>query len=120
MKDITTNFEYKGKDYPAIFNLNVMEKIQGEYDNLDAWSELIGGNENAEPDLKALKFGITEAINEAIDMRNEEKGENEPFVTTKFVGRMLTEIGIEKASELFFETVQKSTEDESIADEKNE
>lgn len=120
MKDITTNFKYKGKNYPAIFNLNVMEKIQGEYDNLDAWSELIGGSKNAEPDLKALKFGITEAINEAIDIQNEEKGEKEPFVTTKFVGRMLTEIGIEKASGLFFETVQKSTEDESEDQSKNE
>lgn len=112
MKDITTNFEYKGKKYPAIFNINVMEEIQEEYESVTAWSDLLDGAKGGEADLKALKFGITAAINEAIDIHNDEKGENEPFVTTKFVGRMLTEIGIEKSTKIFQKAVSASTQDD--------
>ena len=41
MKDISGTIEFKGKEYPMYFNLNVMEKIQDEYeiirDIIDTW-----------------------------------------------------------------------------------
>lgn len=45
-----------------------MESIQNEYETLSNWSELIRNKK--EPNIKALKFFITEAINEEIDIEN--------------------------------------------------
>ena len=35
MKDIRNDFEYKGNKYSVVFNFNVMEQIQEEYDKCD-------------------------------------------------------------------------------------
>jgi hypothetical protein len=63
--------------------------------------------------IKALVFGITEMINEGIDIDNEDNNTSEPFVSHKKVGRMLTEIGIEKAAQNMNDLVVKSTKDDS-------
>ena len=112
IKEVSSKITYKGKDYKLVFNLNVMEKIQDAYQTLDNWGSLTDGSER-EVNIKALVFGITEMINEAIDIDNDEKGTNEPFVTHKQVGRILTEIGIEKAAQNMNELVVKSTKDDS-------
>lgn len=108
MKDYNGKFEYKGKEYKLIFNLNVMEKIQDEYGSIDKWGKLTEG-ENGEPNIKAVKFGFTAMINEAIDIENEEKGTNIKPVTKNFVGRMLSELGIEAMAGKLQETVVEST-----------
>lgn len=112
MKEITGSLEYKGKEYKTIFNLNVMEKIQDEYKTVDNWGSLTDGK-SGEVNIKALIFGITEMINEAIDIDNDENGTNEPFVSHKQVGRIVTEIGFNKAAELMNDTVVESVKDDS-------
>ena len=72
IKEVSSKLTYKGKDYKLVFNLNVMEKIQDAYGTLDKWGELTDGSER-EVNIKALVFGITEMINEAIDIDNDDK-----------------------------------------------
>lgn len=112
MKEIYSKFTYNDKEIKLVFNLNVMEAIQEEYGSLDKWGALTDG-ENGETNIKALVFGITEMINEAIDIDNDENGTQEPFKTHKQVSRILTAIGIEKATKEMNELVVKSTKDDS-------
>lgn len=110
--ETTGKFEYKGKEIKLVFNLNVMEKIQEEFQTVDKWGKLTDG-ESGEVDIKALKFGLTEMINEAIDIDNEENGTDEPFYTTKQVGRIITEVGLAEATKALNKTVVDSTKDDS-------
>ena len=110
--DNTGKFEYKGKEIKLVFNLNVMQKIQEEYKTVDAWTKLTDG-ESGEVDIKALLFGLTEMINEAIDIDNDENGTDEPFITTKKVVRIVTEVGLGNATKALNETVIDATKDDS-------
>lgn len=112
MKEIYSKVTYKDREIKLVFNLNVMEAIQEEYGSLDKWGSLTDG-ENGETNIKALVFGITEMINEAIDIDNDENGTQEPFKTHKQVSRILTEVGIEKTTKEMNELVVKSTKDDS-------
>lgn len=112
MREISGSLEYKGKVYKTIFNLNVMEKIQDEYKTVDNWGSLTDGK-SGEVNIKALIFGIREMINEAIDIDNDENGTNEPFLTHKQVGRIVTEIGFAKAAENMNNLVIESVKDDS-------
>lgn len=114
MKDVNGKIEYKGKEYNLAFNLNVMEKIQDQYGTIDKWAELTSGKEQ-EVNVKALKFGFAEMINEALEIEADEKGEEFVPFTEKQVGRMLTEIGLDKMQEALQQTVVESTK----SDEKN-
>lgn len=115
-KNTSSTIKYNGKELRLAFNLNVMQAIQEEYGTVDKWGKLTDG-QSGEPDIKALVFGLTEMINEAIDIDNEENGTNEPFLTTKKVGRIITEVGMQEATRLLNESVIESTHDDS---EKNE
>ena len=108
----TGSINYKGKEIKMVFNLNVMQKIQEEYKTVDAWSKLTDG-ESGEVDIKALVFGITEMINEAVDIDNDENGTSEPFYTAKKVGRIITEVGLSNATKALTSTVIESTKDET-------
>ena len=112
IKEVSSKITYKDKDYKLVFNLNVMERIQDEYETLEKWGELTDGKEG-EVNVKALVFGITEMINEAIDIDNDENNKKDPFVTHKQVGRILTEIGIKKAAENMNNLVVESIKDDS-------
>lgn len=114
MKEVSSKITYKDKEYKLVFNLNVMEKIQDEYKTIDAWGALTDGS-SGEVNIKALVFGITEMINEAIDIENDDNNTNEPFVTHKKVGRMLTELGLENVAKNMNSLVVESTQ----SDEKN-
>lgn len=114
MKDYAGEFEYKGKTYKLVFNLNVMEVIQDEYGSIDNWGKLTEGDENGEPNVKAVKFGFTAMINEAIDIENEETGADIKPVTKTFVGRMLSEIGIQAMASKMQETVINSTQNPDV------
>lgn len=97
MKEIASLIEYEGKSYPIVFDLNVMEAIQEEYGTIDKWGELTDGA-SGEVNIKALIFGVREMMNEGIDINNEKNGTNEPMLTAKQVGRILTGYGIDKAA----------------------
>ena len=113
MNDINGKLHYKGKEYNLVFNLNVMQAIQSEYGSVDAWGKLTDGSgNNGEPDAKAVIFGFTEMLNEGIDIDNEENGTDEKALTLKQVGRMITEIGLQNATNKLNQTVIDSTKSE--------
>lgn len=123
MQDITKHINYKGIDYPLVFNLNVIEKIQEKYGSYEKWGGMTAGKENEEGEktevnIGALKFGITEMINEGIDIENETAETKREFITEKQVGRIITEIGISKITEKVQETVIDSTKKDN-EEEKN-
>lgn len=116
MREVSSKIVYKEKEYKIVFNLNVMEAIQAEYGTLDKWGELTDGkDETGEVDVKALIFGLKEMINEGIEINNEDTGARDPLLTHKQVGRILSEVGIEKAAEKINDLVIDSakTEDDS-------
>ena len=108
MKDYVNRIQYKDKDYPMVFNLNVMESIQGEYGSLENWGNMTDGSQG-EPNAKAVIFGFTEMINEGIDIANEENGTDDKPLTLKQVGRLISEIGLRNATKTLNETVVEST-----------
>lgn len=117
MKDVSSTFKYKGKDYKVIFNLNVMEDIQEEFGSLEKWGKLCEpADKTSEANIKAIKFGLAAMINEGIDISNDENGTNDPPLTLKQVGRILSDVGIEQTAKALNETVIKST----MSNEKNE
>ena len=110
--DTTSKFTYKGKEIKLVFNLNVMQAIQEEYGTVDKWGKLTDA-ESGEINIKALIFGLTQMINEGIDIDNDENGTNEPFLTTKKVGRIITDVGLEEMTKAMNNAVIDSTKDDS-------
>ena len=121
MKDNASVLEYKNREYKLVFNLNSMEVIQEEYGSIDKWAELTDGSEqnDGEPNIKAMIFGLAAMVNEGIEIDNEEKGENIKPITLKQAGRMLSEIGLVEAQKVMNETVIESTKSDED-NEKNE
>lgn len=115
IKDYKFNLEIDNKNYGMMFNLNVMQEIQEEYGTLEKWGELTDGK-SGEVNVKALIFGLTAMMNEAIEIKNEEEGTNECLLTKKQVGRLITKAGIEKSANKLNEAIIESTK----SDAKNE
>lgn len=113
MKDAFQTIEYRGKTYKLAFDLNVMEAIQDEYGSIEAWGKLTEPDDGGEPNVKALVFGVTEMINEGIDIDNDENGTDEKPLTHKKVARILTEVGLESVADKMQKSVIDSTEDDS-------
>ena len=109
IKDISTEFEYKGNTYRLVFNLNVMEAIQDKYGTIENWGKLTDG-EGGEPNAKAVIFGFREMINEGIDIMNEETGNDVKPLTLKQTGRLITDIGIAEVTKKLNKTVIDSTQ----------
>ena len=110
MKNTVVYIETEKKNYPIVFNLNVMEEIQEQYGSLDKWGEITQGN--GEPKVKDLKAGILAMINEGIEIENEDNGTNNPLLTAKQIGRIMTEVGIATIVEKIKEITVASTQSE--------
>lgn len=110
MRNPVVYIETEKKKYPLCFNLNVMEEIQEQYGSLDEWGKMTENPDGA--DIKTLKYGVKAMVNEAIDIENEENGTNEPMLTDKQVGRILTEVGIKAVFEKIHEITIASTKSE--------
>ena len=106
MIDKITYLETDSEKFPLAFTLNVMEALQDEYETLSEWSELIRNQK--EPNIKALKFFITEAINEGIDIENEKSDEKRAPITSAKAGRIITEIGFQKVAKTINKMVSES------------
>lgn len=106
-----------GERFPFIFSLNVMSAIQKKYGSMNSWEKLMKpeSKEN-EADIEALLFFFTESINEGIDIENEKLDNKRPFVTSKKVGRIISEIGIENARN----QLKSSVIDSSLNNNSNE
>ena len=109
MKDIIAYIETSKKKYPICFNLNVLEEIQDQYGSLTSWGNRVESKEKDGIDIKALKNGLMIMINEAIDTLNEEVNEKQEFVNDKQVGRIISEVGFKKTTEIITNLTNKST-----------
>ena len=109
-----SEFEYNGKTYHVAFNLNVMEAIQAKYGTLGKWGEVTGAN-GEEPNINAIIDGFEIMINEGEEIAADEAGEKFKAITHKQVGRIISGIGLDKATELLNAVVSEST----ASDEKN-
>jgi hypothetical protein len=114
-----TLVNYKGIDYELAFNLNVMEVIQEEYGTIEEWANRTDAT-TKEADIKAVIFGLTEMVNEGIEIYNEDHENDKDFVprqhlTNKQVGRMVSNIGLAEITEKINEKVIESAK----SDEKN-
>lgn len=108
MKDEIKYIETKERKYPICFNMNAMEEIQEEYGSISNWISVIDSL-GEEPKVKELKAGLMIMINEAIDMENEKKEEKDPFVTSKQVGRIMSEIGIDELNKIIEDVATEAT-----------
>lgn len=115
MKNSVVYIETEKRKIPLAFNLNVMEEIQETYGSLEEWGRITQGT--GETKVKELKVGVLAMINEAIDMQNEENNTNEPMLTAKQVGRIMTEVGIDKIVKAIQEITIASTKTDG--EEKN-
>lgn len=106
MIDKITYLETDSEKFPLAFTLNIMEALQDEYGTLSEWSELIRNQK--EPNIKALKFFITEAINEGIDIENEKSSEKRVSITSSKAGRIITEIGLKKVANTITKMITES------------
>ena len=109
MQNKLTYIEAKDKRYPIVFNINVMEEIQEAYGSISAWGSIVENANGGEPKVKDLKVGLTMMINEAIDIENEETNGNEPMLSTKQVGRLITEVGFKEITKKIQELTIAST-----------
>lgn len=112
MKDYKFSFEVDGNIYNLIFNLNVMEEIQEEYGTIEKWAKLTDGK-SGEVNAKALIFGLTAMINEGIDISNDENGTNNPMMSKKQVGRMISKMGVQESATALNNAVVEATQVES-------
>lgn len=116
MKEMTNEnifIEYKGQKYSLVFNMNVLETLQKKYGSFNNWTNLIQPTEKGEEcDIEALKFVFCEAINEGIDIDNEDREEKQAFLTMKQTGRIITEIGLKEANQKIHEAVIESAKTE--------
>ena len=112
MQDTIKHFKCNEVEYPLVFNMNVIELIQNKYGSYEKWGEMTDGKEQ-EVNIGALKFGITEMINEGIDIENEGKEPKREFLTEKQVGRIITELGLQKITKKVQDTVIESTKNEN-------
>lgn len=117
-KNDNVTLKWKGVSYNLVFNLNVMEEIQEEYGSISEWGDLTDNEK--EPNAKAVIFGLTAMLNEGIDIDNEDNEGVEGYVpkkplTRKQVGRLLTDVGMEEATQRLNDTVINSV----ASDEKN-
>ena len=112
MQDKIGYIETKNRKYPICFNLNVMEEIQEKYGTITTWGELVTNKDGGEPKIKELKEGLLMMINEAIDLQNEDKEESDKQdpVTSRQVGRIISEVGFTKTTEIIMSLSKESTE----------
>lgn len=95
----------KNETFPFTYSLNVMEAIQNEFGSLNEWSDMVEPKDGSEPKIKALLFFFKEAINEGIDIENENSDQPRKFVNERKVGRIITELGVKTVLEQLKRTV---------------
>lgn len=99
----------KGGRIPLCFNLNVMEEIQEVYGSIEKWGNAVSTDAKDGLIVKDFKAGLLAMINEAIDMENMKNEEQMKQITSKELGRIVTEVGFEKIVKIIQEITVKST-----------
>lgn len=136
MLEVKEYLETKDRKYPLCMTLNVMENIQKEYGSMTRWQRLMIGekeelkidkkgkeyivwNSGEEPDIQAIKFFLTESINEGIDIENEKTREKQDFINMRQTGRIITEVGLKIVLEKITLVVKKSQQGDEETNSKN-
>lgn len=96
-------FEFGGKKYPAVFNLNIMADVQEKFGSISVLDTLDG----KEPNISAIRFLMTHMINEA--ERLSKKAEKR-FYTEEEIGSMITMEELLKSQTKAAEIIAKDTE----------
>ena len=109
--------ELKNEKFPMVFSLNVIEAIQIEFGSLNDWKELIEPKDGGETNLKALLFAFKEAINEGIDIENENLHGNKSFISERKAGRIITELGLPEAGNQLKQIVVDSTKGDDTTEQ---
>jgi hypothetical protein len=109
--------ELKNEKFPMVFSLNVIEAIQTEFGSLNDWKELIEPKDGGETNLKALLFAFKEAINEGIDIENENLHGNKSFISERKAGRIITELGLSEAGNQLKQIVVDSTKGDDTTEQ---
>ena len=111
----------KNETFPFTYSLNVMEALQNEIGRLNEWSDMVEPKDGSEPKIKALLFFFKEAINEGIDIENENSDQPRKFVNERKVGRIITELGVKTVLEQLKGTVidAGSNNDTEVDETKN-
>ena len=81
--------------------------------------EYIVWNSGEEPDIQAIKFFLTESINEGIDIENEKTREKQDFINMRQTGRIITEVGLKIVLEKITLVVKKSQQGDEETNSKN-
>ena len=100
MQNKLTYIKTNDRDYPVVFNINVMEEIQEAYGSVGAWGSIVENAEGGEPKVKDLKIGLMFMINEGIDIENERTGKNDPMVNARQVGRLISDVGFQAITDV--------------------
>ena len=111
----------KNETFTFTYSLNVMEALQNEFGSLNEWSDMVEPKDGSEPKIKALLFFFKEAINEGIDIENENSNQPRKFVNERKVGRIITELGVKTVLEQLKGTVidAGSNDDTEVDETKN-
>lgn len=110
MKDKIAYIPTATRKYPICFNLNVMEEIQDKYGSMSKWGEIVTNGDGEEPKIKELKEGLMIMMNEAIDMQNETSKDKQELVTSRQVGRIISEVGFNEVVNIIMSTSKDSTD----------
>lgn len=105
--------KYNDKEYNLAFNLNVVANLQDKYGSFNTWFDKL-----AEGNITFIIDIITEMVNEAIDIKNEEEGAKEKKITNRQAGRIATQfLNGKKLTELTDFMIDNIVDDE--VEEKN-
>lgn len=104
--------ESNEKKYPLLFSLNVMEQIQEKYGDFDKWSNLIEPNDGSMPNLAAVIDTFYYALNDGIDFINYSEDKNEPSITRKQAGYIISSLELKEVAKTLTELVTDSTKDD--------
>ena len=107
------------KEYPVIFTLNILEKIQEIYGSMDKWNSLLFGVDGQEPSIKVIIWTFNEMMNEAIDITNIDTEVKQLKLEHKQVGRIIGQLGLKGALAVILKLLSSQAEtDEQDPNEK--
>ena len=109
MKETFETIEYKGKKYPLVCNINVMEEIQKRYKSFTQRSNLCGGTTGKkEVDIADFKTGIFLMINEGLLIESEDNGTEFKEMTPRQVDRLISEVGLVEVTNKLIKIILES------------
>lgn len=105
MKQNIIEIEINDKKYSLVFDINTMEDIQEKFGSLALWQKAMAESTADKPALDELRFFFYAAINEGIDIKNEGNGTDEPHITERQAGRLMTDYGLAQSAQAYKQSI---------------